>query len=55
MNLKESIENGASHLLRFQREDGHFEGEISANTFPTCAYTLVQIALGQAIDDDLIE
>jgi squalene-hopene/tetraprenyl-beta-curcumene cyclase len=55
MNLKESIENGSSHLLRFQREDGHFEGELSANTFPTCAYSLVQIALGKTIDDDLIE
>jgi squalene-hopene/tetraprenyl-beta-curcumene cyclase len=55
MNLKESIENAASHLLKFQRDDGHFEGELSANAFPTCAYTLVQIALGQAIDDHLIE
>ncbi len=55
MNLKECIENASSHLLKFQREDGHFEGQLSANTFPTCAYALVQIALGQAIDDDLIE
>ncbi len=55
MNLNECTESAASHLLKFQREDGHFEGELSANTFPTCAYTLVQIALGEAIDDDLME
>jgi len=55
MTLSESIEKGCSHLLSFQSDDGHFEGELSANTFPTCAYALVQMALGRSIDDDLID
>jgi squalene-hopene/tetraprenyl-beta-curcumene cyclase len=55
MTLHESIANAASYLLKFQREDGHFEGELSANTFPTCAYTLFQMALGRPVDSDLIE
>ncbi len=55
MTLRESIEKGCSHLLKLQRDDGHFEGELSANTFPTCTYALVQMALGRSVDDDLIE
>jgi len=55
MNLKESIVSAASHLLKFQCEDGHFEGELSANTFPTCAYALVQMAMGRPVDDDLVK
>lgn len=55
MSLHKSIKNAVSHLLDSQREDGHFEGELSANTFPTCAYALVQMALGRPVDADLIE
>jgi len=53
--LQEGIAKGCSHLLRLQHDDGHFEGELSANTFPTCVYALVQMALGRPVDDDLIE
>lgn len=52
--LRESIAKGASYLLSFQQEDGRFEGELSANTFPTCAYALVQLALGKNLDAALI-
>lgn len=55
MNLQESIASAASHLLKSQREDGHFEGELSANTFPTCTYALVQMALDRFVDGDLIK
>jgi len=55
MTLHENITKAALYLFKFQREDGHFEGELSANTFPTCAYTLVQTALGRPVDDHLIE
>ena len=55
MTLDESIGKGASYLLKFQRDDGHFEGELSANTFPTCIYTLAQMALGRPADDELIK
>ena len=55
MTLHENIVKAASHLLKSQHEDGHFEGKLSANTFPTCAYTLVQLALGRAVDDDLVK
>jgi len=55
MTLHDSIAKAASYLLKFQREDGRFEGELSASTFPTCAYALVQMAIGRPVDDDLIE
>jgi len=54
MTLHESVSGSISHLLKFQREDGRFEGELSANTFPTCAYALVQMTLGRPVDDDLV-
>ena len=52
--LYEAISKGASHLLKFQLADGHFEGELSANIFPTCAYGTVKLALGQKPDADLV-
>jgi squalene-hopene/tetraprenyl-beta-curcumene cyclase len=54
ITFNESIKKAIPHLLKLQRDDGHFEGELSSNTFPTCAYTLVQLALDQPIDDDLV-
>ncbi len=55
MNIKESIEKAISCLLRLQCEDGHFEGELSSNTFPTCAYVLTQLDLNHQIDDEIID
>lgn len=52
--LQAGITNGCSYLLKLQRDDGHFEGELSASTFPTCVYALVQMALGRPVDDELI-
>lgn len=52
--LQESILKGASYLLKFQLEDGHFKGELSANIFPTCAYAMVRLALNEKLDEDLI-
>ena len=55
MTVQESIKKAIPHLLKLQRDDGRFEGELSSNIYPTCAYTLVQLALGQPIDDDLVK
>jgi len=54
-NINESIKKAIPNLLKWQCDDGHFEGELSSNTFPTCAYTLIQLELGLPIDDELIE
>jgi squalene-hopene/tetraprenyl-beta-curcumene cyclase len=54
MNVQESIKKAIPHLLKLQRDDGRFEGELSSNIYPTCTYALVQLALDRAIDDDLI-
>jgi squalene-hopene/tetraprenyl-beta-curcumene cyclase len=54
MNIKENINKAIPHLLKCQYDDGHFEGELSSNTFPTSAYALVQLDLDQYIDDRLI-
>ncbi|MGB9595434.1 MAG: hypothetical protein ACPL7B_04055 [Candidatus Poribacteria bacterium] len=55
MNIKENIEKAIFCLLKLQCEDGHFEGELSSNTFPTCAYVLTQLDLNQTIDDKIID
>jgi len=53
--IQQSIQRGIEHLLSLQHEDGHFEGKLSSNTYPTCAYGLVQLALDSALDSKLIE
>ena len=53
--IEQSIQRGTEHLLSLQHEDGHFEGKLSSNTYPTCAYGLVQLALGKQLDPKLIE
>ena len=55
MEINACINNAISQLLKYQRDDGRFEGDFSSNTFPTCAYVLVQKALGLEIDDDIIK
>jgi len=54
MTVQDSIKRAILHLLKLQRDDGRFEGELSSNIYPTCAYALVQLALGQPIDDNLV-
>lgn len=54
MNFDEIIEKTALNLLSFQKDDGRFEGELSANTFPTCTYALAQMAMGRSVDNDMI-
>ncbi len=55
MDINASINKAISQLLKYQYEDGRFEGDFSSNTFPTCAYVLVQKALGLDVDDDIIK
>ena len=52
--IEQSIQNGIQSLLNLQSEDGRFEGRLSSNTYPTCAYGLVQLAAGESLDDALI-
>jgi hypothetical protein len=55
VEIQESIKKSITHLLKWQYDDGHFEGELSSNTFPTCAYAIIQLELGLPIDNELIE
>ncbi|MBD3182298.1 hypothetical protein GF312_08400 [Candidatus Poribacteria bacterium] len=55
MGFQESINKGASYLLNLQYEDGRFEGEFSASTFPTCAYALTQLEMQGQVDEKLVD
>ncbi|HIE26354.1 TPA: hypothetical protein EYP66_03620, partial [Candidatus Poribacteria bacterium] len=52
--IEQSIQRGVKSLLGLQAEDGRFEGWLSSNTYPTCAYGLVQLAAGERLDDALV-
>ncbi len=52
--IEQAIQCGITSLLNLQADDGRFEGQLSSNTYPTCAYGLVQLAAGKSLDDDLI-
>ncbi|MFQ6043015.1 MAG: prenyltransferase/squalene oxidase repeat-containing protein [Candidatus Poribacteria bacterium] len=52
--IEQSIQCCIKSLLSLQSEDGRFEGRLSSNTYPTCAYGLVQLSVGKPLDDALI-
>jgi squalene cyclase len=52
--IEQSIQRGIKSLLNLQAEDGRFEGRLSSNTYPTCAYGLVQLAVNESLDDALV-
>ena len=51
-----AVNQGAAFLTTQQKtETGHFEGNLSSSTFPTCAYAWVQLAREQMPDPALIK
>lgn len=52
--IEQTKQRGITSLLNLQADDGRFEGQLSSNTYPTCAYGLVQLAAGKCLDDELI-
>jgi len=53
--IEQSIQRGVKSLLKLQTEYGCFEGRLSSNTYPTCAYGLVQLASDEPLDNELIK
>jgi len=54
MELKKSINRAVKALKNLQLEDGHFEGRLSSNTYPTCAYALIQLLQGKKLEQNLV-
>ena len=52
---KSALTRGTTFLLTQRRQDGGFEGQLSSNTFPTCAYAWIQFAQDQTPDPNLTE
>ena len=52
---KSALTRGTTFLLTQRRQDGGFEGQLSSNTFPTCAYAWIQFAQGETPDPNLTE
>ena len=42
-----ALARGINFLLSLQKADGNFEGQLSASTFPSCAYAWIQLARGE--------
>ena len=53
--IRSELTRGITFLLSQQGEDGNFEGQLSSSTFPTCAYTWIQLARGETPELALIE
>ena len=49
-----ALTRGTGFLLSQQQAAGNFEGRLSSNTFPTCAYAWIQLARDEMPDPDLI-
>ena len=52
--IKKAVHQGTAFLIKQQSLTGHFEGQLSSSTFPTCAYAWVQLAQDQLPDGGLI-
>ena len=52
--IKSAVHQGTAFLIKQQSLTGHFEGQLSSSTFPTCAYAWVQLAQDQLPDGGLI-
>ncbi len=52
---KSALTRGTTFLLTQRRQDGGFEGQLSSNTFPTCAYAWIEFAQGETPDPNLTE
>ena len=50
-----ALARGINYLLTLQQEDGRFEGQLSASTFPSCAYAWIQLTQGETPSSEQIE
>ena len=53
--VKSALHRGTAFLMQQQTPSGNFEGQLSASTFPTCAYAWVSFAQDHLPDDALID
>ena len=53
--VKSALHRGTAFLMQQQTPAGNFEGQLSASTFPTCAYAWVSFAQDRLPDDALID
>ena len=53
--VKSALHRGTAFLMQQQTPSGNFEGQLSASTFPTCAYAWVSLAQDRLPDDALID
>ncbi|MXV78425.1 hypothetical protein F4X73_06535 [Candidatus Poribacteria bacterium] len=49
-----ALARGINYLLTLQQDDGKFEGQLSASTFPSCAYAWIQLAQGETPSSEQI-
>ena len=49
-----ALARGINYLLTLQQDDGRFEGQLSASTFPSCAYAWIQLAQGETPSSEQI-
>ena len=50
-----ALARGINYLLSLQQDDGRFEGQLSASTFPSCAYAWIQLAQGETPSSEQID
>lgn len=50
-----ALARGINYLLTLKQDDGRFEGQLSASTFPSCAYAWIQLAQGETPSSEQIE
>ena len=53
--LISALDRAISFLLTQQQPKGNFEGQLSSSTFPSCAYSWIQLAQGNTPDTNLID
>ncbi|MYI94276.1 hypothetical protein F4083_08125 [Candidatus Poribacteria bacterium] len=49
-----ALARGINYLLTLQQDDGKFEGQLSASTFPSCAYAWIHLAQGETPSSEQI-
>ena len=49
-----ALARGINYLLTLQQDDGRFEGQLSASTFPSCAYAWIQLSQGETPSSEQI-
>lgn len=52
---KSALSRNVDFLLTHQQSDGNFEGQLSASTFPSCAYAWIQLARGEMPEPPLVD